>query len=34
VDGISVLPHEKIMVSLINKATGGLLLENVFLYLK
>lgn len=34
VDGISILPHEKISISLINKATGGLLLENVFLYLK
>lgn len=32
VDGISILPHNKISVSLINKRTEGLLLENVFYY--
>ncbi|PBQ32253.1 hypothetical protein CNR22_10880 [Sphingobacteriaceae bacterium] len=34
VDGISILPENKISISLINKQTGGLILENVFFYTK
>jgi|GEM_PF-816219 len=34
VDGTSVYPHGKISISLINKRTGGLILENNFVYLK
>jgi hypothetical protein len=33
VNGISILPKSKISISLINKKTGGLILENVFVYL-
>lgn len=33
VNGISILPKNKISISLINKKTGGLILENVFVYL-
>lgn len=34
VDGTSILHENKISVSLINKQTGGLILENVFVYLE
>lgn len=34
VDGISILPENKINISIINKQTGGLILENVFFYSK
>ena len=34
VDGISILPENKISISIINKQTGGLILENVFFYSK
>lgn len=32
VDGISIVSHTKIRISLINKQTGGLILENTFFY--
>lgn len=32
VDGTSIYPQDKIIISLINKRTGGLILENVFYF--